>query len=196
MVFLLLAVLMIIESTAAIGVVALFSLITWLLRKAYLYCRQTYTQGICVWDIRKGHHWVLLTHGDPGVFCNVCEQAIQHGVECDFCTLKSHDGCTKLADRRIHCKSLANPTANSFAHHWVNGNLAAGTICSVCDELCGGAPGICDSRCVWCATTVHKKCKSNLGEVCSFGKVSHFPVVDKGKTGLGIERSLFIFSSL
>ncbi len=58
----------------------------------------------------------------------------------------------------------------AIPHQWLEGNLPAGSKCSVCERTCGSLRRLQDFRCLWCKFTVHSECKDKVEKVCSLGE--------------------------
>lgn len=126
------------------------------------------------------HHWRsidILTHT---AYCNVCECLIVDGMHCDYCGLCVDLSCSKKANIKCRCKTLWYPefVNEPMLHNWVRGNLAAHSLCDVCQEECGDESCLFDYRCCWCQRTVHEvncfnTCKSSE---CDFGEWRRYMV--------------------
>ena len=52
-------------------------------------------------------------------------------------------------------------------HQWMEGNLPAGSKCSVCQRACGTVLRLQDYRCIWCKSTVGWLVCNTVGSRCS-----------------------------
>ncbi|XP_046428712.1 diacylglycerol kinase epsilon isoform X1 [Neodiprion fabricii] len=123
-------------------------------------------------DATKSHSWKPIKRISRAHFCSICESLLINvdGLYCDSCGVCADRGCFKLADKQLKCKDITLVSDQPMKHHWVKGNLPVTAMCDVCDEECETEPGLLDWWCCWCQRCVHDLCKSNLPEVCDFGK--------------------------
>ena len=119
-------------------------------------------------DVSKGHRWVMADMFHEATYCNVCEAQIMEGAFCDSCGICVKDKYMKEANKSLPCKELSN-MHDSPKHHFVKGNLATGSNCEVCGEVCGSHPSLCDLRCIWCGKTIHEHCEQMIGKCCDLG---------------------------
>lgn len=123
---------------------------------------------VMVWDVTKGHRWIMMDVFTEPAFCNIGNFPIKHGARCSSCGICVDDSHMKDANKKLPCKSLSIKGSGT-PHQWVKGNLPGTSLCCICGGQCGILPRICDRRCVWCKRTIHDDCSSN-GEFCDFGK--------------------------
>ncbi|XP_033117260.1 diacylglycerol kinase epsilon-like [Anneissia japonica] len=136
-----------------------------------------------VFDVTRGHRWVMLEAFTRTTYCTVCESSIMHGGYCDSCGICADDTCVQVANRVFPCKlhpCLPNRSKQygiqhrgnnaMFKHQWVRGNLPISSYCEVCKKLCGNEPRLCGLRCTWCQRTTHDECEKIKYESCDFGK--------------------------
>ncbi|KRY74209.1 Diacylglycerol kinase epsilon [Trichinella pseudospiralis] len=117
----------------------------------------------------KGHHWTLVDAFDAGYYCNVCNDSIYHGLECDYCGIVTDVSCMKKAEQSISCKSVAG--VNKLEHLWVPGNLPVSSVCCVCYHNCGVGYGSNNLRCSWCQRTAHDACRHRISPNCDLSIV-------------------------
>ncbi|KRX14626.1 Diacylglycerol kinase epsilon [Trichinella nelsoni] len=117
----------------------------------------------------KGHHWTLVDAFDAGYYCNVCNDSIYHGLECDYCGIVTDVSCMKKAEQSISCKSVAG--VNKLEHLWVPGNLPLSSVCCVCFHNCGVGFGLNNLRCSWCQRTAHDACRHRISPNCDLSTI-------------------------
>ncbi|KRX70093.1 Diacylglycerol kinase epsilon, partial [Trichinella sp. T6] len=117
----------------------------------------------------KGHHWTLVDAFDAGYYCNVCNDSIYHGLECDYCGIVTDVSCMKKAEQSISCKSVAG--VNKLEHLWVPGNLPLSSVCCVCFQNCGVGFGLNNLRCSWCQRTAHDACRHRISPNCDLSTI-------------------------
>ncbi|OUC47857.1 diacylglycerol kinase accessory domain protein [Trichinella nativa] len=91
----------------------------------------------------KGHHWTLVDAFDAGYYCNVCNDSIYHGLECDYCGIVTD----------------------------VPGNLPLSSVCCVCFQNCGVGFGLNNLRCSWCQRTAHDACRHRISPNCDLSTI-------------------------
>ena len=126
-------------------------------------------------DVSKGHKWCMTDLFSHPTYCNISERHIIAGAYCDSCGICVEDENMKVADKKLPCKALSEPSEMP-KHHWVKGNLPLYSKCDVCDDECGSLPSLSDLRCCWCHRTVHTQCVETLGRVCDLGAYKNFIV--------------------
>ncbi|KAM3725610.1 Diacylglycerol kinase epsilon [Dirofilaria immitis] len=118
----------------------------------------------------SGHHFVSLFHDDTRHYCNVCENGMRRGMQCDYCgVMVDCTSCLHSISSTFRCKITVTSTDGEIMHHWVRGNLPSCSICGVCNEECGDGVGLIDSRCSFCQFTVHTRCKHQVNRCCTMG---------------------------
>ncbi|KAL1230191.1 Diacylglycerol kinase epsilon [Trichinella pseudospiralis] len=122
----------------------------------------------------KGHHWTLVDAFDAGYYCNVCNDSIYHGLECDYCGIVTDVSCMKKAEQSISCKSVAG--VNKLEHLWVPGNLPVSSVCCVCYHNCGVGYGSNNLRCSWCQRTAHDACRHRISPNCDLSIFRQFVI--------------------
>ncbi|KRX52446.1 Diacylglycerol kinase epsilon, partial [Trichinella sp. T9] len=122
----------------------------------------------------KGHHWTLVDAFDAGYYCNVCNDSIYHGLECDYCGIVTDVSCMKKAEQSISCKSVAG--VNKLEHLWVPGNLPLSSVCCVCFQNCGVGFGLNNLRCSWCQRTAHDACRHRISPNCDLSTFRQFVI--------------------
>ncbi|KRZ15124.1 Diacylglycerol kinase epsilon, partial [Trichinella zimbabwensis] len=122
----------------------------------------------------KGHHWTLVDAFDAGYYCNVCNDSIYHGLECDYCGIVTDVSCMKKAEQSISCKSVAG--VNKLEHLWVPGNLPVSSVCCVCYHNCGVGFGSNNLRCSWCQRTAHDACRHRISPNCDLSTFRQFVI--------------------
>ncbi|KAL3982515.1 Diacylglycerol kinase accessory domain family protein [Acanthocheilonema viteae] len=118
----------------------------------------------------SGHHFVSLFHDDTRHYCNVCENGIRKGMQCDYCgVMVDCVSCLHLLSSTFRCKITVASTNEEIMHHWVYGNLPSCSICGICNEQCGDGVGLIDYRCALCQFTVHTRCRQLVSGQCTMG---------------------------
>eukprot|EP00118_Oscarella_pearsei_P008402 m.43061 g.43061 ORF g.43061 m.43061 type:complete len:544 (+) comp33405_c0_seq10:12-1643(+) len=161
-----------------IGLACLFIfLLLWAFNKFY-FSRRKRSHHLQVRDPGKGHRWIPAEFIRRPTYCSVCEEPFVMGSLCDSCQICTHDGCVKVANKRLACKALALSSRRSaMRHHFVKGNIPLCSICSKCGRPCGGEPRLCDIRCIWCQRKWHENCVKDVGmENCDLGSFSSLVV--------------------
>eukprot|EP00731_Ephydatia_muelleri_P011027 Em0005g1613a len=116
------------------------------------------------------HHLVRMEQCDGKAFCSVCRRRITSGgVFCQVCHQYTHAGCGTILFKACRdCASYSKQSKN--AHHWIEGNLPAGSLCGVCGKGCGTSDCLSGFRCCWCGVTIHSSCKSSYHQGnCDYG---------------------------
>ena len=122
---------------------------------------------VLVWDITKGHRWIMMDVFTESTFCTIGNHPIKHGAKCSSCGVCVDDSNMKDANKRIPCKPQSLK-GEGTPHQWIKGNLPMRSLCCICGSECGKLPQICDKKCVWCKRIVHDDC-NNIGTYCDFG---------------------------
>ncbi|KAH3863132.1 diacylglycerol kinase epsilon-like [Dreissena polymorpha] len=178
------------SAPALVGV--LFIIIFVMMHLYKRYRRMHY--DLLVWDVTKGHRWVMIDVFTEMTYCNVGKFPIKHGAKCSSCGICAEDGNMREANKKIPCKPLSLK-GDGTPHQWIKGNLPACSSCLICGSECGKLRDICDRKCVWCKLVVHDDCDSN-GKFCDFGKYRSVIVpphcVELKRVGLRGRRHLIV----
>jgi hypothetical protein len=80
----------------------------------------THTTHLSLREFIKGHNFAPTDLFGYPLYCNICEENVVEGFQCDACGIVAHPHCAHHSHREIRCKALSS-FGPVMKHHIIKG---------------------------------------------------------------------------